>query len=57
MCFRLFVFNQSRSDGYEIFRKQYVVEEFSSQKFFWLDMTDSIQVRILILSREVVYLF
>ena len=34
-----------------------VHKKFSSQENFFLDMTRSFQVRILILSREVVYLF
>ena len=32
-------------------------EEFNSYEHFWLDLTCSIQARILILSREVGYLF
>ena len=40
---------------YNAFRKEYVVEEFSSQEEIWLDITNNIQVRILILSREVGY--
>ena len=36
------------SNRYNTFRKVYVLEEFSSQEEFWLDMTNSIQVRILV---------
>ena len=41
-----------RSDRYGIFRKK-----FSSQEKIWLDMTSSFTIRILILAREVGYLF
>lgn len=36
------------SNRYNTFRKVYGLEEFSSQEEFWLDMTNSIQVRILV---------
>ena len=36
------------SNRYNTFCKVYVLEEFSSQEEFWLDMTNSIQVRILV---------
>ena len=34
----------------------YVLEEFSSLEQFWLDMKNSLQGRILVLSKEVGYL-
>ena len=37
------------SARYEIFHKQYVLGDFSSQEKLWMDMTSSIQVTILIL--------
>ena len=43
------------SGRFEIFCKKYVYEEFSSQEKFWLDVI-SLQVRILILSKEAGYL-
>ena len=44
------------SGRFEIFCKKYVHEEFCSQENFWLDVTKSLQVRILILSKEAGYL-
>ena len=44
------------SGRFEIFCKKHVHEEFCSQENFWLDVTKSLQVRILILSKEAGYL-
>ena len=49
----LFEITYSRSDRYEIFWKDYVFEELSSQEKIQLNMTRSFEVGILILSREV----
>ena len=47
----------NRSDRYEIFRKEWAFEEFSSQEKFWLVLASSLQARIPILSRYVGYHF
>ena len=49
----LFESTYSHSDRYEIFWKEYVFEELSSQEKIQLNMTRSFEVGILILSREV----
>ena len=41
----------------EIFRKEELIDGFSSQKKFWFDVTSNLDVRILILSNEIEYHF
>ena len=45
------------ADTYEIFREKLFLKEFNSQENFWLDMTSSLQPRIVNLSRKLGYLF
>ena len=42
---------------HEVFRKELVVEEFTSQSSVWFDMTSILQVEILVLWSEVGYIF
>ena len=40
---------------WQIFREELVLEVLNLQEKFWIDMTSSLQLRILILSRKIEY--